>query len=84
MFRLPSNRSPRLREAAKGEASRPGLRSPVIRMTTTSSYLAREIADVIVSGDEDLLDWPEQQRPVRKPTEFETDPGRELTPATRG
>jgi putative PIN family toxin of toxin-antitoxin system len=35
-------------------------------------YLARENeADLIVSGDGDLLDWPEQQPPVMKPAEFE-------------
>ena len=35
-------------------------------------YLARENdADLIVSGDGDLLDWPEQQPPVIKPAEFE-------------
>jgi putative PIN family toxin of toxin-antitoxin system len=35
-------------------------------------YLARENdADLIVSGDGDLLDWPQQQPPVMKPAEFE-------------
>lgn len=35
-------------------------------------YLARENnADLIVSGDGDLLDWPEQHPPVVRPAEFE-------------
>lgn len=34
--------------------------------------LAREhAADVIVSGDKDLLEWQEQRPPVVTPTEFE-------------
>ena len=35
-------------------------------------HLAREHhADVIVSGDADLLEWPEQQPPVVSPADFE-------------
>lgn len=35
-------------------------------------YLAREAnADVIVSGDGDLLEWPEQHPPVVAPSRFE-------------
>ena len=35
--------------------------------------LAREAgADAIVTGDRDLLDWPEQIPPVMTPAEFET------------
>lgn len=51
---------------------RRGLHSRVIRMMTSSSGSPeRTDADVILSGDGDLLDWPGQQPPVMKPAEFE-------------
>jgi predicted nucleic acid-binding protein len=40
-------------------------------------YLARAYdAEVIVSGDADLLEWDEQDPPVIPPAEFETRLGR--------
>ena len=44
-------------------------------------YLARENdADLIVSGDGDLLDWPDQHSPVMTPVEFERVLSRNLIP----